>query len=250
MPLYRYVKAVPQNRRRVRTKNLSFILMSVGGAILCWVIWPILSFVTLSSDMFSGVITPIDDTPISAEKRGPLSPIALAAGTGEVISTSDQSVDLTNANTWYPAAPQKQSITSRVNTYSLSVPKLKISNATVTIGGDDLGASLVHYGGTGIPGEFGSTVIFGHSTLPQFYSPNNYKSIFSLLPTLDIGDEIDIFYDGVAYKYKVSEMVVVEATDLSVLEQKFDDSYLTLVTCVPPGTYWKRLNVRAKMVVF
>jgi len=35
---------------------------------------------------------------------------------------------------------------------------------------------------------------------------------------------------------------------ISVLEQKYDASYLTLVTCVPPGTYWKRLVVKAKLV--
>jgi len=32
-----------------------------------------------------------------------------------------------------------------------------------------------------------------------------------------------------------------------VLEQKNDASYISLITCVPPGTYWKRLVVRAKL---
>ena len=134
-----------------------------------------------------------------------------------------------------------------VNTYTLSIPKLKIEDALVTISGDDLHASLVHYGGTGLPGQYGKTVVFGHSTLPQFYSPKSYTSIFSLLPTLKVGDDIEITYDGVTYKYTIFEMVVLDPTDLTVLEQRFDDSYLTLVTCVPPGTYWKRLNVRAKL---
>jgi len=43
-------------------------------------------------------------------------------------------------------------------------------------------------------------------------------------------------------------MVEVEPEDLSILEQRFDDSYLTLVTCVPPGTYLRRLVVRARLV--
>ena len=102
-------------------------------------------------------------------------------------------------------------------------------------------------GGTGLPGEYGTAVVFGHSTLPQFFSPTNYKTIFSLLPTLTIGDEIFVTYDGVQYRYIIFEMVITDPTDLSSLEQRFDDSYLTLITCVPPGTYWKRLNVRARL---
>ena len=58
---------------------------------------------------------------------------------------------------------------------------------------------------------------------------------------------MNITYDGVAYRYVIYEMVVTDPNDLSVLEQRFDDSYITLVTCVPPGTYWKRLNVKAKL---
>jgi sortase A len=143
-------------------------------------------------------------------------------------------------------SPQKHIVTP-VNTYTLSIPKLKIENALVTISGDDLGDSLVHYGGTALPGQYGNAVVFGHSTLPQFYSPTNYKTIFSLLPTLKAGDDISVTYDGVTYTYTVVELLVLDPTDLSVLEQRFDDSYLTLVTCVPPGTTWKRLNVLAKL---
>jgi len=97
-------------------------------------------------------------------------------------------------------------------------------------------------------------VIFGHSTLPQFYNPTDYHTIFSLLPSLratsDLkdGDDIFITYDGATYHYSVSDMVVTTPEDLSSLEQRYDDSYVTLVTCVPPGTYWQRLNVKARLM--
>jgi sortase A len=191
-----------------------------------------LSFTVLSEAYFSKIVTPVADTAKTVQPAS-LSPVAFAA-------------DYSNVNMWYPMSPQKHVVTP-VNTYTLSIPKLKIENALVTIAGDDLGASLVHYGGTALPGQYGNTVVFGHSTLPQFYSPTNYKAIFSLLPTLTAGDNIVITYDGVMYTYTVTELVVLDPTDLSVLEQRFDDSYLTLVTCVPPGTTWKRLNVRAKL---
>ncbi len=219
--------------------------MSLGGLLLFWALWPILSFAAISDEIFSRTIAPIAEAQTGGRSAGPLSPVALSATvpSGEV---QGQSVDFTNANVWYPAMPQKHVVTP-VNSYTISIPKLRIAEATVLIGTDDLSESLIHYGGTGLPGEFGTAVVFGHSTLPQFYNPTSYKSIFSLLPTLNKGDEISVSYDGVQYRYEVYEMIVVEPTDVTVLEQRFDDSYMTLVTCVPPGTYWKRLNVKTKL---
>jgi sortase A len=247
MALYRYVKSAPvMPRPRRRIRGFSFMLITLGGAMLMWVAWPILSFALVSDSVFSRTIAPIVESPLAGRGGSTLSPVALAASSTEALVAKDSTVDFTNANVWYPTVPQKH-VTAKVNTYTITIPKLNIKDAMVKIGGDDLNESLVHYGGTGVPGDFGTAVVFGHSTLPQFYSPTSFKSIFSLLPTLKIGDEIDVSYDGVSYRYKVYEMIVVEPNDLTALEQYFDDSYLTLVTCVPPGTYWKRLNVRARL---
>lgn len=236
MALYQYVKAPPEKYRapRARRSMTSFILMGFGAGILLWVMWPIVSFSVTTDSVFSKIVTPVSET-------------AYAASSVNSLVSSDDA-NYANANMWYPTSPQKHA-SPMVNTYTLSIPKLKIQNALVTIAGEDLGASLVHYGGTGLPGQYGNTVIFGHSTLPQFFSTANYKTIFSLLPTLKIGDEILVNYDGVDYRYTIYEMMVLESNDLSALEQRFDDSYVTLVTCVPPGTYWKRLNVRAKLSI-
>lgn len=236
MPLYRYVKSapvVPRSRRGSRI--LSFLLIALGAGILIWTFWPIVSFSMMSGDLFAQTVTPIQDV------NTDLSPVAYAAP-----NTNSPGSDLTNPNAWFPMAPQKKVVTP-VNTYTLSIPKLKIQDAAVTVAGDDLGVSLVHYGGTALPGEYGTTVIFGHSTLPQFYNPKKYKTIFSTLPLMKGGDEIYVTYDGITYTYIVYDLAVTGPSDLSALEQRFDDSYLTLVTCVPPGTYWQRLHVFAKL---
>lgn len=221
MPLYRYIKANPKKPVK-RSVYLSYGLMGTGVLILLWTLWPILSF-SIFTNTLSKTVSPV--------------------GENGIVQTGD----ILNPNTWFPTSPQKR-VTAKVNTYTLSIPKLKIKDALVTIAGDDLAVSLIHYGGTPLPGQYGNTVIFGHSTLPQFFNSTNYKTIFSFLPTMKIGDEIVITYDGVTYTYVVSTMIVIDPTDLSVLEQRFDDSYITLVTCVPPGTYWKRLNVKARMI--
>jgi sortase A len=91
-------------------------------------------------------------------------------------------------------------------------------------------------------------VIIGHSVLPQFFDPKNYLSIFSTLPRLRPGDDFFISYDGIQYRYVVEDMVEVDPTNFTVLEQRFDDAFATLITCVPPGLKTKRLAVRARLV--
>ncbi|HLD25317.1 MAG TPA: sortase [Patescibacteria group bacterium] len=233
MALYRYVKAAPK-RPVSRPVVISYLLMSLGVFIILWTVWPIASFFIFDQVVLAKTVSPLSD------------PGGLTAGSPVASAVGTQTT--TDPNTWFPTRPQKNT-TAPVNSYILSIPSLDITDATVIISGDDLAKSLIHYGGTGLPGEYGNTVIFGHSTLPQFFrGTRDYKSIFSTLPTIKIGANIHITYDGVEYRYVATEKVVVEPTDLSPLEQRFDDSYLTLVTCVPPGTYLYRLNVKAKLI--
>ncbi len=240
MAMYQYIKAPPRRPRTSMPIVISWMLMTSGVMVLIWTIWPIISFVVLKQQLLDKTISPIADRPVAFRSVGDVLPASVTS------PTVGGTVDSTNANLWFPTSPQKK-VVAPVNSYQLSIPKLKIKNATVIIAGDDLNKSLIHYGGTGLPGQYGNAVIFGHSNLPQFFSPTNYDSIFSLLPTLKVGDEIFVIYDGITYRYVVYDMVVTKPTDLSVLEQRYDDSYLTLVTCVPPGTLWERLDVKARL---
>ncbi len=242
MPIYRYVKKYPRKKFQP-PRFASYLLICMGIVMLLWVAWPIVSFKFISVIGFSRTITPL------GSQNGQISPI----GDGIVHAASQDQTNYADPNTWFPGKPQKKIVTP-INTYSLSIPKLHIENATVVIAGDSLDKSLIHYGGTAIPGEYGNTVIFGHSTLPALYDPKSYKTIFSLLPTLDAasatrpGDDIFITYDEITYRYEVIDIVVTKPQDLSPLEQTFDDSYVTLVTCVPPGTYWERMYVKARII--
>lgn len=265
MPVYRYVKARPTHTNSPITpisdgetqqkkhasgnqrSPLSYIFIIFGVSILSWAFWPIVSFIVLTAPQFSeAVISPLQDGVLEDTRSAASILSPLVSAYSDVSGVNNSQTDYTNANIWFPGAPQKK-VASSVTAYTLSIPKLGIKDAYTIISGDDLNKSLIHYGGTGLPGQYGTAVIFGHSVLPQFYNPTNYKSIFSTLPTLKTGDEIFIRYDGVVYRYIVYEMIVTDANDLTPLTQRFDDSFVTLITCVPPGTYWKRLNVRARL---
>lgn len=161
-----------------------------------------------------------------------------------------ENYDYTRASNWFAGGASKDDfISSKITHYSIDIPALGIKDATVSMGGEDLSESLIQYPGTAIPGRQGNTVVFGHSILPQFFNPEDYLAIFSTLPHLDIGNRIYINYDGIKYKYVVENMFEVNPMDIKILEQKTNDVYLSLVTCIPPGHPLKpkRLIVRAKL---
>jgi LPXTG-site transpeptidase (sortase) family protein len=202
-----------------------------GVVILLGVILPVVGYTSFSRQEYPTLLNP--------EVAG--------------VSTSllPKETDDTKASNWFVGGARKDDFASEnVLFYTISIPKLKIDGATVAIGGEDLSKNLVQYPGTALPGKRGNSVIFGHSILPIFYNPKNYISIFSTLPTLKKGDEIDVDYDGMLYKYRVEAMFEVLPTDIQVLAQDETDSFLTLVTCVPPGDPRdpKRLIVRARVV--
>lgn len=164
-------------------------------------------------------------------------------------NNSTQDKDYTNAKSWFPNFnPSKDFGKPKVSLYALSVPKINIKDAYVSTIDTDLGKHLINYPGTSIPGEIGNAVIFGHSTLPQLYNSKDYKTILSNAYKLKIGDSIYSNVNGVTYQYNIYRISVVDPDDTSVFLQDYDNSYLTLVTCTPPGTVWKRLVIKARLV--
>lgn len=204
--------------------------------ILFGVIYPIVSYNQTYSKNFSKMVSPLSDGQASSVVRG---------------TSSIGGIDYTQASNWFTGGATKEDFAaSKIEYYTISIPKLKIKDATVAIGGEDLSEHVIQYPGTALPGKRGNAVLFGHSILPIFYNPKNYLAIFSLLPTLKTGDEIYVNYDGISYTYRVESMFEVLPTDIQVLDQDSSDSFLTLVTCVPPGDPGnpKRLIVRARVV--
>ena len=179
-----------------------------------------------------------------------LSPVGQGVVAGSSTEkTENTPIDYTKPANWFVGLPRvSQETTAQIKYYNLSIPRLGIKDAVVEIDGEDLKKSLIHFKGTAVPGRPGNTVVFGHSTLPQLFKPDNYISIFSTLSTLKKGDVIKVNYDGINYTYKVEDMFEVKPTEVEVMYQMYDDSYISLITCVPPGTYLRRLVVRGRLV--
>jgi sortase A len=223
----------------IRLLGLGLIL--IGLVMIAYVFFPLISWQIYFAPIFASqsVTAPI-----------PESSIVSGSTFQSLFKEASQSlagVDYTNADNWFPDFKYQKTGEQKIKSYSISIPKLKIKNALVSTVDTNLAKYLVNYGGTAVPAEKGNAVIFGHSTLPQLYNPKDYKTIFTYLYELSPGDEITVNVAGVTYKYRVENVTVVNPENTSILQQSFDDSFLTLVTCTPPGTIWKRLAVRARI---
>ncbi len=241
MPVKVYLKQNNSFKRRV-VSHFSYISLVVGMLLLFWSFYPVISFELYSRFFMTQSVT----SPVSPETVSSLKEANSVLGSYDVYSNNLR--DFTQAHLWFPTREQKGQTSFMVRDYYISLPKLNINKAHVVVGGEDLSKSLVHYLPKTMPGEYGNVAIFGHSTLPQLYDEKDYKTIFTYLPSLEKGDRIIIHMGDLEYEYEVSEMFVVNPDKVSVLDQNYDASYLTLVTCVPPGTYWKRLVVKSKLV--
>jgi sortase A len=157
-----------------------------------------------------------------------------------------RSLNYSDAQNWFPNLPAKHG-QSLLPAYSISIPKLNIQKATVSTTDYDLDNHLVQYAGTELPGNVGNPVIFGHSTLPQLFNAKDYKTIFANLYKLQVGDIINAHLPGISYTYKIFAITVTDPFDTSIFTQSYTDRYLTIVTCTPPGTTWKRLILQARL---
>lgn len=135
----------------------------------------------------------------------------------------------------------------------LVVPKIGVkapivfakSNAESDIQ-ENLKDGVVHYAGTANPGEVGNTFITGHSS-NYWWIKGSYNYVFLNLGKLKRGDQAVIYYKKNKFIYSVTEVKTVSPKDLSVLEQGSTPT-LTLMTCTPPGTNWKRLIVKLNQI--
>ena len=104
---------------------------------------------------------------------------------------------------------------------------------------------IAHAKGSVFPGMFGNVYLFAHSA-DNWWNVGRYNAVFYLLQHLELGDEIVVFFGGKRYDYVVSQKIISDPSDISLLTQaQGGEERLVLQTCWPPGTTWKRLYIIA-----
>lgn len=234
MGKYYYSKNEDRLKRNLRL--LSILLLTIGVSIITYVLFPIISWQIYFQPAFASQ---------NITSSIPRANIVISS----LISQAIDGIDYTKAENWFPKfnPNSNQKTQNDVPFYKISIPKINIKEAVVSTTDTDLTKHLVNFQGTSIPAQNGNAVVFGHSTLPQLFDSKNYKTIFANAYKLKNGDDIYVFVKDVKYSYKIFKTIVIDPSDTSALQQDYDNSYLTLVTCTPPGTIWKRLVVKARL---
>jgi LPXTG-site transpeptidase (sortase) family protein len=115
----------------------------------------------------------------------------------------------------------------------------------------DLENGLSHFYKTAAPGQNGNMIISGHSS-NYVWAKGDFNHIFKDLNSLEKDDVVTVktFQENgrvIIYKYKVTDKFVAAPDDDRIFAVATDPE-LTLSTCWPLGTNFKRLIVKAELV--
>lgn len=101
-----------------------------------------------------------------------------------------------------------------------------------------IGAGHMH--DTANPGDVGNCVIAGHRNY-------TFGSMFNRLDEIEVGDKVDIEFQGQHYTYCIESVSIVKPDEVSVLAQNTKEKELTLITCHPVYTGTHRLIIKGKL---
>src|SRR5918994_779088 len=134
-----------------------------------------------------------------------------------------------------PRPPAEGNATARIRIPDIGVDKIVVEGVTL----DDLKRGPGHYPDTPLPGQPGNAAIAGHRT--------TYGAPFNRIDELEPGDEILITTLQGAFRYEVSEQLIVSPDQVEVLKD-FGDNRLTLTACHPKYSARQRIVVVATLV--
>lgn len=196
------------------------------------------------------LVEPITAGGLNSQPPGEVMGGDVSTGMGEFSELSELKLET-------PPPPPEEPEVPPPPFFNLTIPKLGIEKARVETNSTSMkpDTALGHYLGTGLPGGKGrdrnNAFIYGHSALPQYFSPTNYKTIFATLPKLEIGDDFTVYFNDKVFKYLIEAKQVLKPKDVNPLNPvpwlSAGESYATLMTCVPPGGVSERLLIVGKL---
>lgn len=152
-----------------------------------------------------------------------------------------------------PTTVAQNTPTASAKKFAISMPTLGINDLTITHPSDPFTKEGLHaplqYGVGHLfsyPGKPGKMLIYGHSS-SYAWDVSSYTKIFRQINKLNVGDAINITYNGKVYSYQVTYKQTVPAGDMSAYQGGSSEE-LILYTCWPPDSIKERYLVHAKPV--
>lgn len=156
-------------------------------------------------------------------------------------------------NGYDPDAPgdAKPAVEISISKINVSAPMVWSQSETEKNMLSDLENGVSHFFHTASPGQNGNMIISGHSS-NYIWAKGNYNHIFKDLNNLEPGDVVVVKTmqkngRSVTYQYKISEKLIVSPDDEKIFAATAEPS-LTLSTCWPLGTNFRRLIIKADLV--
>lgn len=209
-------------------RTFSLLFLGTGVFLLIQVILPFISYKIWEISVYQQNIALISPSPNG-------SPVL-----GVSVETRDNFPALVSTN--------RRNNSSPYSDFSLTISSIKLNDIPVKVDSNNFEESLAHLPGSALPGEKGNIFITGHSSLPQLFSSTNFKAIFSNLPQVKKEDKIVLKAGGQTFTYRVIGLKIVDPKETWVINPPDETGrYLSLMTCVPPGLYLKRLIVLAEL---
>lgn len=148
--------------------------------------------------------------------------------------------------------PADKTLTPIDTNFGIIIPKINVNSKIVkdvdpydsSIYQRALTKGVAHALGSSYPGHDGNVFVFSHSSSDILHA-SLYNSIFYLLPKLEIGDSVILYFQNTPFRYTVTKKYITDPSNISILENHSTDKTLTLMTCYPPGTDLKRFVVEA-----
>ncbi len=128
----------------------------------------------------------------------------------------------------------------------VAAPIVRPASTSEAVINDALLRGVIKYPGTADPGEQGNLFLTGHSSY-YWWVDTDYRNVFALVPELNVGDEIVVYHQGKRYLYRTHRTFEVAPTHTDVLKPT-RESMVTLSTCVPVGTSYRRIIIRARQI--
>lgn len=136
--------------------------------------------------------------------------------------------------------------------FNIKAPIITVTEVDLNLIYKELKKGVVLYPGSSVPGE-GYSIIIGHSS--QYpWEQGNYKSVFSLLNELKVGDQIYVFWEQKPLVFEVQDKKIFipwpkgSETTETIFPPNSEESILILQSCWPVGVASKRVAVKTVLV--
>ncbi len=169
----------------------------------------------------------------------------LVSANNMVISGSVSGEDKNRAKR-YPYSQKSNSI--EISKIGIVAPVVMGENTDPKVLEKNLNQGTVVYPGSVMPGQIGQTVVLGHSA-PLNWPKIKYDWVFSEINDLNLGDQINVYFNNRQYTYKVVEKNIIQVgQDVESNRLNGKNNILTLISCWPPGKNYMRITVQAELI--